>query len=279
VWAVLAVKRDWSQRRPRLALPFTILCATDIVRLVAGEDFRYTLTGPGLERWLGDILRRLDGTRTIDEIAGAGDQDHRDDLLQILQRLYGERILADGPAEAAHRAKTYRLVPDGTGGIRSRLEQLAAAQDVSGEALTVFCQDRLDYDAALRFQQACRREGRPYLWASYGAMSRGYVSPLFLPDAGPCLGCLLRSFERLSPAPEIYRDLRQHAGNGHEITPVPFPESGVTMLAELVRWKARLAEEAQPPAALFRLHVLETATLEVTSHRVFVDPECPECLV
>ena len=33
----------------------------------------------------------------------------------------------------------------------------------------------------------------------------------FLPDAGPCLACLLTHFEKLSPAPELYADLRDHA--------------------------------------------------------------------
>src|SRR5207302_70111 len=46
--------------RPCLALPFTVLTAQDRVRLVAGEDFRYTLTGPGLETWLPDWLPTLD---------------------------------------------------------------------------------------------------------------------------------------------------------------------------------------------------------------------------
>ena len=44
----------------------------------------------------------------------------------------------------------------------------------------------------------------PWLWVSTGAMSRGYVSPVFLPDAGPCLGCLLRHGRLLSPAREIH---------------------------------------------------------------------------
>jgi bacteriocin biosynthesis cyclodehydratase domain-containing protein len=108
-------------------------------------------------------------------------------------------------------------------------------------------------------------------------MSRGYVSPLFLPDAGPCLACLLGHFERLSPAPEIYRELREHARAGRPVEPVPIPPEAVTVLAALVRWKASLAAQREPPAALYRLHVLEVETMEVSSHRVFVDPECPEC--
>ncbi len=42
-------------------------------------------------------------------------------------------------------------------------------------------------------------------------------------------------------------------------------------------WKWSLLGEAEPPAALYRLHVLEVATLEVSARRVFADPECPAC--
>jgi bacteriocin biosynthesis cyclodehydratase domain-containing protein len=108
-------------------------------------------------------------------------------------------------------------------------------------------------------------------------MGRGYVSPVFLPDAGPCLGCLVRQFLRLSPAPEIYADLIEHARQGRPVEPVPFPAEGLAMLRSLVRWKAELLGRPEPPAALYRLHVLEVATLEVSSHRVFADPACPDC--
>jgi hypothetical protein len=49
------------------------------------------------------------------------------------------------------------------------------------------------------------------------------------------------------------------------------------MLEQIVCWKARLLSEAEPPGVLYRLHVLEADTMEVSSHRVFIDPECPEC--
>ena len=45
--------------RPCLALPFTFLSSPDRVRLVAGEDFRYTLDGPRIETWLPQWLRRI----------------------------------------------------------------------------------------------------------------------------------------------------------------------------------------------------------------------------
>ena len=97
------------------------------------------------------------------------------------------------------------------------------------------------------------------------------------PDAGPCFGCLLGAFRRLSPAPELYDALVEHGAQGKPFAPAPFPEEATLVLQALVAWKlAQLAAPA-PPAALYRLHVLELDTMEVGTHRVFLDPECPEC--
>ena len=61
------------------------------------------------------------------------------------------------------------------------------------------------------------------------------------------------------------------------IVPVPFPPPAVVIVQQLLVWKAALAAQSEKPSALYRLHVLEVASLEISSHRVFVDPECPEC--
>src|SRR5262249_9506871 len=103
------------------------------------------------------------------------------------------------------------------------------------------------------------------------------AGPLFRPAAGPCLGCLLPHFRRLSPAPGLYDDLAAHARAGRPLAPAPFPPPAAAVVRQLLLWKADLAAQAEAPAALYRLHVLEVASLEVTAHRVFVDPECPEC--
>ena len=55
--------------RPCLALPFTIVSAANQVRLIAGEDFRYTLNGPELETWLPAWLSQFDGRRHSHRIA------------------------------------------------------------------------------------------------------------------------------------------------------------------------------------------------------------------
>jgi hypothetical protein len=59
--------------------------------------------------------------------------------------------------------------------------------------------------------------------------------------------------------------------------PASFPDEGVVILQQLVLWKCSLLGQAEPAAALYRLHVLEVASLEVSARRVFADPECPVC--
>ena len=266
-----------AHRRPRLALPFTILTGPDTVRLVAGEDFRYTLSGPGLDGWLPAWLAGLDGTAPLDETVGRLPEAQRSAARRLADRLYGERALIDGTAKDAHSAAEYRLTVEGSAGWTAGWTPASSrCAPASAAALTIFCQDRLDYDAALRFNRDSLQSGTRWMWASTGPMGRAYVGPLFLPDAGPCLACLLNHFRRLSPAADLYDELTAHAAAGKPVPATPFPEPAVEVLRGLIVWKASLVAEPQA-AALYRLHVIEVGTLEVTSHRVFVDPECPAC--
>jgi bacteriocin biosynthesis cyclodehydratase domain-containing protein len=271
--------KDLQTRKPQLSLPYTVLTERGTVRLVAGEDFRYTLTGPGIEDWLPGLLAGLDGRQSLEQALRTLSATFRESALKLIERLYGERILTDATATAAPSALPYRLEVIGTGRLVESLEPRGtlSPKETSMPALAVLCQDRLDYEAALQFNRRCRAGTAPWLWASYGPMSRAYVSPVFWPDAGPCLACLVRHFQRLSPAPEIYVGLIDHARRERPIEPVPFPPEAINIVAGLVRWKAALLGQREPAAAVYRLHVLETDTLEVTSHRVFADPECPDC--
>ncbi len=189
----------------------------------------------------------------------------------------GERVLVDGTAPEAHRNVEYRLVVEGTGPLLGSLRQSERADGGAKHqagSLFVLCQDSLDYAAALRFNRRCRNDHVSWLWVTTGPMSRGYVSPVFLPDAGPCFGCLLGHFRRLSPAPELYDALLTDRAF---IAPTPFPDESAGILRQLVLWKLSVLQQENPPAALYRLHVLEVDSFEVTTHRVFIDPECPEC--
>jgi bacteriocin biosynthesis cyclodehydratase domain-containing protein len=265
--------------RPRLALPFTILSSPNRVRLIAGEDFRYTLDGEELDAWLPEWLPVLDGRRTVAEAVAILAEDRRDAAREVVARLYGERVLIDGPASSAHTPATFSLFIEGQGSLHRALTAICQSNgEAESRPLPVLCQDRLDYEEALRINRRCRYGGTPWLWASCAPMSRAYLSPLFLPDAGPCLECLFIHFRRLSPMPELYDDLIVHARQERPILPTPSPVRAVSLLAQLVLWKAELARDPHSPAALFRLHVLDVPTLEITSHRVFADPDCPTCV-
>ena len=263
-----------SPRRPRLALPFTVITAKDTVRLVAGEDFRYTFSASDIEAWLPRVLEECDGRRTVDDLIRGLPGERSAAALGLVERLYSERVFVDGTAAQAHEGKRYGIRARGSGQL---LEGLDEDGEGALEELSVLCQDRLDYEEALRFNRRSLAGRAPWLWATYGPMSRGYVSPPFLPGGGPCLGCLIRHFQRLSPAAEIYDGLIEHARAGQSVRPVSFPDAGVEILRQLVRWKASLLGDAEPPAALYRLHVLDVHGMEISSHRVFADPECPDC--
>jgi bacteriocin biosynthesis cyclodehydratase domain-containing protein len=222
------------------------------------------------------VLFRSTGQDTLATLLGTLPQDQRNHAEALIERLYGERVLVDGPAAAAHVGRLYRPYVTGSGTLAERLRRDVTPAEGRTQ-LTILCQYQLDYAVALAASALCRQDGEPFLWASYGALERAYVSPLFLPDAGPCFGCLLRSFQRLSPAPEIYEALLSHGNNGQAFAPADFPAEGMDMLLGLVRWKLAQAESAVPPDALYRLHVLERATFEVSTHRVFMDAECPHC--
>ena len=227
------------------ALSFSVLPAKDVVRLVAGEDVRYTLSAPGIEAWLPALFAALDG-RPLEEALKAVEPPRRDEARRLIDRLRGERVLVDAPARAAHQPREPKVLR----------------------------QDRLDYDAALRFNREIRE---PWIWATTGPAQRAYVSPVFLPDAGPCLECLIRHFRGLSPAAEIYDALVEHARAGGEIRPSPFPPAGAAIVDQLVAWKSAMLAEPEPPAALYQLHVVEAASLAVAVHPVLPDPECPSC--
>jgi bacteriocin biosynthesis cyclodehydratase domain-containing protein len=268
---------DLLTHHPCLSLPFTILAEGDTVRLVAGEDFRYTLTGRGLSAWLPRLLAGCDGAQSLAVLLANLDEPLRPAARDLVERLYGERVLVDGPAARAHQAADCSLVVEGTGQLANAIRDHLVTPEAGASLLPVLAQDRLDHDEALRFNLWQREARSAWLWVTQGPMSRGYVGPVFLPDAGPCLACLLGRFETLSPAPEFHRALIEHARAGGVIPPVPFPREATAVLRDLVLWKVRLLAESDPPPALYRLHVLEVDTLEVTSHRLFIDPECPAC--
>lgn len=267
--------KRFEDRALRLALPFTILGSPDAVRLVAGEEFRYTLSGARIGEWLPGVLGQLDGSRTIGAALANVAVDVRDEAANVLADLYGERVLVDADAVAQHRATRYRAKIEGQGALYDAVAVNAGAEGDS--EVVVLCQDRLAYAEALAVNRRCLAEKTPWIWATTGPLGRGYVGPVFLPGVGPCFGCLLAQFRRLSPAAEFYDLLAGHERAGGRIEPTPFSAEGVAALASLVAWKIRVLGEPEPQAAIYHLHVLEAATFEVGAHAVALDLECAEC--
>jgi bacteriocin biosynthesis cyclodehydratase domain-containing protein len=269
--------RSHGAARPRLALPFTILEGPDTVRLVAGEDHRYTLNAPGLESWLPAVLRRCDGTRPVADLAAGLSADQQEALAELIRRLYGERVLVDGTAEDAHSPKQYHLVLSGDEGMKIALASLVQPGEPGRSPLAVLCQDRLDPSTALEFNHRQLLLEHPFLWVTVGPLRRAYVSPPFFPGIGPCLACLLENLRRLSPIPELQAELLAHGAAGKDIPSMPFPADLLGIVHAIVRWKLTSLAALQPPASLYRLHVLEVDSLEVSTHRVYRDPECSAC--
>jgi bacteriocin biosynthesis cyclodehydratase domain-containing protein len=226
-------------RRPRLAPGFTTILDGDSLWLVAGEDVRYRLTLDD-PRWLAALLASCDGSRTVDELAT------HPDARGTIERLFEERVLVEGTPVQAHVARPV-------------------------DEVVVFVQDSLDHAALL----AKNREllGKRWMWITTGPGGRAYVGPLFVPDAGPCAQCLLVHFKRLSPVPALYDALIAHPG---PIASTPFPEPAREVVHALARWKLSLVD-GPPHAALYALHVIDTATLTVSSHVPLADIECEVC--
>ena len=299
---------------PRLALPFTVIADGELLHLIAGEDVRYSIRAGSLSSGMAAVLRRCDGRESLEALLLEVAEADRAAAQKLIERLYGERILIDGPVEQLSVANKHRLAVEGRGELAKRLAgdeldgpALNATRSVSGMALaaghspeivdsespvasaiplkvsainltlSVLCQDTLDPHAVLEFNRRCLRAGTgPWLWATTGPASRGFVSPVFLPNAGPCLECLVRHFQRLSPVPQLYEALARHGQQDGAFAAVPFPAEGLTILEQIVRWKLGQLS-GTPHPAVFQLHVLELDSLEVSTHRVFLDPTCPEC--
>ena len=252
-------------KRIRFAFPFAILTKPDTVRLVAGEEFRYTLRSPSLDQWLPQFLNHFNGEVEWRPFLNQLPGELHKQALEIITRLYGERVLLEGNGEPARMPSPLRWVVEGSGNLSERLRAAVPDVPANADALAVLCQDALDYAAALDFNRRCRRsDAAVWLWISCGPMGRGFVSSVFRPHAGPCLGCLIRHFQRLSPAPEIYEHLIEHSCAGGEIPPVPFPAPALDLLAALARWKIESSAQSEPSVGVYRLHVVETNTMDRT---------------
>jgi bacteriocin biosynthesis cyclodehydratase domain-containing protein len=257
--------------RPRLAYAFTILPGDDAVWLVAGEDVRFALRGEGVASWLPAVLSACDGKRPLADVIARAPAANRADAANVIDGLIGERVIVDADVIAAHVAAPigWSVDDDSDGALADALRARAG-----GGAIVVHAQDTLELATTLAANARRIAAGERWLWASIGPEARALVGPLFLPDAGPCFECLIGHFRLRSPVPALYELVAAHAG---PFARAAFDPAALAVVADLVAWKLSLVAREPAPAALYALHVVEVATLEVSSHRVLIDPECPAC--
>ena len=255
--------------RPRLAAGFSVVPGGDTVWLVAGEDVRLALRGDAVTSWLPGVLAACNGTRTLDDVVAIAPADRRDDARDMLAGLVGERALVDGGALLAHQATPVAWEVEGTGALAGALRLRAP-----GGGVRVLAQDTLELGAALATNDRRLAERARWLWVTIGPASRAFIGPVFLPDAGPCLACLIDHFRLRSPVPALYDALVAHPG---PFAPAALEPAALAVVADLVAYKLALVAHEPAPPALYAVHVFELATLEVSSHRVLINPECPAC--
>lgn len=252
-------------------MPFTVIPEADCVRLLGGEDIRYTLRAPGIERWLPALLGDIDD-RSVGEALSRVPEAQRRAAESLLARLVSERVLVEAPPRPRSAPFRIEMVGEGalTESLRGRIKMVVG----DGPVLRVLVQETLDYGAALAFDRAARAEVPAWLWVTSGPAARALVSPVFLADGGPCAGCMLAAFRRLSPAAELYDALIAHGARGGAFAAAPLPDEAASAVAALVAWKARALAAPDPPAAVFELHALELASFAISTHPLAIDPDC-----
>lgn len=257
------------------ALPFTVIAdEAGVLRLIAGEDVRYTFRAAEIEIWAPPLLEPLAHGVDEEEALSQLCADERPRAAGLLRRLREERLVVEREPRRPTVERRWRVHGEGPLAdlVRAAAPQIDAPKtDDGAPSLGVLVQRTLDHRAALDFMSAQRG---PWIWVTEGPMARAFVGPVFLPDGGPCLGCLLAASRRLSPSPELYEALLSHADAGGEFTPVDFPTPARAILASILALKAEGLSQVDRPAFVFDLHVLTLSTLEVERHAVAVDVDC-----
>lgn len=279
-----------DRRRYQLAPGFAVVPADDAVWLVAGEDVRYRLAvaEPAV---LVAVLAQCEG-RPLDEAAAVAGARHAE-ARGILGRLVEERVLVESgpsrPAAWGGAMPAVRVVGEGALGDRTRGALAAAGIRVvagpatvgrggaSGDALVVFVQDRLDHAAVLAHNRTALATGQRWLWVTTGPGARAYVSPLFVPDAGPCAECVLVHFKRLSPVPALYDAVIAHGEAGAAMPVSQMAEPVIALALAVTVGKLALAGAPVAVPALFALHVIEARDLAVSLHVPIADRDCAAC--
>lgn len=254
------------------AAPVTVVPAGRKIHLIAGEDLRFSLSGEGIDRWLPQTMRELEEALTVDELLERVPPEFRANATSVLTRLCDEgllRIQPELPPKALDRAVSVR-------GDADFLPELPVDWRKASDGLTVFCQDTLGRETALRAALECRAAGRPFLWVSSGAHARAFVSPVFSTLGRPCLACLFAVSDSLGPVPELHSALREHDARGGALAKAAMSPAQRAFLSSLVVWKVSTWQDGNILASS-KLHVVEWVDGSVESYSVRREPACAGC--
>jgi len=279
---------------PRLLPGSTVIAAEQVVHLIAGEDFRFTIQTGDATEVIARVLRGCQGIRPLADLLAGLNPAEQELAIRIVERLRSERMLFDGPPLPPPEVP-WRIEIKGAGILDQRARELwlsmsGALCQTSGGTTTpnnpnpagvsvvrVLVQQDLDLAQVLQFnRRQLAGEAEAWLWVTTGPLSRGYVSPVILKRGRPCLECLLRHFRRLSPAPQLY-DALERPREPAQFVPGEPAEPLARIVLEIAGWKLRRLGQAPAAASQFALHVVEAETLETALHPVWLDPTCPGC--
>ncbi|MFN9373005.1 MAG: TOMM precursor leader peptide-binding protein [Planctomycetaceae bacterium] len=279
---------------PRLLPGSTVIAAEQVVHLIAGEDFRFTIQTGDATEVIARVLRGCQGIRPLEDLLAGLNPAEQELAIRIVERLRSERMLFDGPALPPPETP-WRIEIEGTGVLAQRARGLWPSPagtichplggsttpnnpNPAGVSLVrVLVQQDLDLAQVLEFnRRQLAGEADAWLWVTTGPLARGYVSPVILKRGRPCLECLLRHFRRLSPAPQLY-DALERPGEPTQFVPGEPAEPLARIVLEIAGWKLRRLGQAPAAASQFALHVVEAETLETALHPVWLDPTCPGC--
>src|SRR5689334_4117522 len=116
-----------ERRHLRFSLPFTVVPAGDVVHLVAGEDLRFTLSGPAFGAWGAAFLRRWDGRSSVGALLKSLPSEHRPSAQQLITQLLGERVLVEATPTEAPEQVSGTVQVHGASPLAERVRQQLAA--------------------------------------------------------------------------------------------------------------------------------------------------------
>jgi bacteriocin biosynthesis cyclodehydratase domain-containing protein len=290
--------------RPRLAPWISVVELGDDRLQLRGAELAYTIRHAFLIEVFRTIEPLLDGTRTVDEIAQAGEPEiAATTAVFLLKLLQANGVLqpgADGdaaddvvPWERQVRFLAHFMTDAATAhaallkarvavvGDRLLAAEIEAALDSLGVGsaepdaadFAIACEERPGFAFFDAFNDVCLERGTRWLRVAVVGTT-AHLGPTFVPYETCCYTCFdlrLRSHEADLDGFAAYR---AHAGAADEGMLAPLRAA---LASEAALEAARIVSGFGPPATVGRFYELDARTPERVGHDVLKVPRCPSC--